>query len=615
MEQAPSQIYTPLMKGGYIQKRGSEWVIQPAQEIDHTTFAAIPINDDLFGRLRPVNGTRNSFEIFIQTGKYDYQPVKYDPRTKRAFLYVRGARVLHAQANPSASFRPAVLVKSGPMESKRSEAVIYPCDENADPLELDDDLVEAYRDQISKEQEKILGKNGVLVDGHPVFYIQNDSGKVIAVGHCRMLRIPYPLAPKDLLPRVHREERKLDLAEAIFGYARRIKKNEAPLRERSFAGRVFFSNACLVEDQTDIWLARGKTVTPKVLGGPKPTTFQHYLVQTEPDRYQMGQTRDGKPKWELRLADYASHGKTTLRGSKLYWHKGPVGLDDIQKGAEDPGKENVLTQIQPLRAGVRFKFRIDFENLAREELGALAWVLNIASQDGYRLKLGMGKPLGLGAVAINSNLRLIDRYGRYRKLWEGEGFHLAERSADGELAKLAVEFERFILQALGSRAARLAEVERIRDLLLLLSFPGPHPAHTRYLEISRRDPQAKHGKRNEYRERPVLPTPYGVWTMPAPGGSATGERPPVNASTSSSPGEEWTGVVKKYGLGNKGDYGFIVYRNEQGNEVEIYVNRRRLASGLERLERGQTVIFKIGTGFRGDPEAQDVRLADSRRKN
>lgn len=56
-----------------------------------------------------------------------------------------------------------------------------------------------------------------------------------------------------------------------------------------------------------------ETITPSILASPKPTTFQHYLVQTS----------DEKPE----LKHYASQPNqdTVIRGHKLYWHKINIG--------------------------------------------------------------------------------------------------------------------------------------------------------------------------------------------------------------------------------------------------------------------------------------------------
>ena len=53
------------------------------------------------------------------------------------------------------------------------------------------------------------------------------------------------------------------------------------------------------------------------------------------------------------------------------------------------------------------------------------------------------------------------------------------------------------------------KLERIQQLLHMLSWPGPVPSEekSRYMEIERYDPSARRKKRNEYRERPVLPDP------------------------------------------------------------------------------------------------------------
>lgn len=129
------------------------------------------------------------------------------------------------------------------------------------------------------------------------------------------------------------------------------------------------------------------------------------LVQTQPNKFEIGRDKLGKPKYETRLADYTDP-QAAIRGHKLYWHKGEVTLGDIE--SQGKAKDAVLTRIRPLRAGVEFRFRIRFDNLSDVELGALLWTLQIAADDRYRLKLGMGKPLGLGA---NKSYGFIKPYG------------------------------------------------------------------------------------------------------------------------------------------------------------------------------------------------------------
>ena len=74
-------------------------------------------------------------------------------------------------------------------------------------------------------------------------------------------------------------------------------------------------------------------------------------------------------------------------------------------------------------------------------------------------------------------------------------------------------FEKGVLKFLRQpKGSSFDNLERIQQLLQLLSWPGPLPPEekSRYMEIERYDPSAKRSKRNEYRERPVLPDPSHV---------------------------------------------------------------------------------------------------------
>lgn len=86
-----------------------------------------------------------------------------------------------------------------------------------------------------------------------------------------------------------------------------------------------------------------------------------------------------------------------------------------------------------------FLFQIQFENLSNEELGALLWVLDVAKDTGYRLKLGMGKPYGLGAIKITSTLHLQDHIQRYQGLLKDSRWLAPSESAIGERMQQALK--------------------------------------------------------------------------------------------------------------------------------------------------------------------------------
>ncbi|MGH2542518.1 MAG: TIGR03986 family type III CRISPR-associated RAMP protein, partial [Ardenticatenaceae bacterium] len=309
-----------------------------------------------------------------------------------------------------------------------------------------------------------------------------------------------------------------DLADAIFGWVEEKGVREEWVwgpQQPARAGRVFFGDAHFEGASDGVWYASpNQTITPRILGQPKPTTFQHYLVQA----HGRGHTPDNKST----LAHYGTPtpDETVIRGHKLYWHKGAE--PDIKATAKElerkpdsseRKRESQLTSITPLRPGVHFRFRIAFENLRDEELGALLWTLALPGEPGkaYYHKLGMGKPLGMGAVKVTPHLYTTDREARYQHLFAGEGWAEAVREAD--IQPFIECFDQFVRDQIGSGTARLADEERIQMLLAMLEWrEGTNSWRdlTRYMEI-------EYGPRklNEYKERPVLPDPLAVSGRPS----------------------------------------------------------------------------------------------------
>lgn len=610
--------YTPLMRAGYMTFRDGEWQIQPAREIDGTTFARIS-SRRIPQRLEPWENAKNAAKIWVQPSRYDYQKVR------GGFLRIRYARVLRASASPEPGLTAGVLARSGWMPNKASEAVIYEANEKVKPLPIEDELVQLYRNHLSqayqqqalsgKEKDALLGPKGVVEEGHPVFYLVED-GKVVFFGHCMMFRLPYRKSPLNFVPETLRREVDTDLAEAIFGYTkgtetreeRRRWRDAAEPKQRAYAGRVFVSDAVPLPGQDgDLYLGGEEPVVPRILGGPKATTFQHYLTQQHPNPIDTGQrTRDGRSKMRLDLSDYAAEtpGETVIRGHKLYWHKGEVGLEDIREQGPVHERDTQHTHIRPVKAGVHFDFCVRFENLSDIELGALLWMLERAGERAYRLNLGMGKPYGMGAVTIKSSLHLEnrgrpeERSGRYSRLFGADrNWATGEILDENAWPRATAAFERYVLDCLGEMGPkRLEEMERIQALLAMLSWPGPSTKETRYLEIEREDPDAKRGKVNEYKDRPVLPSPSAL--------SGTPVTPPTTARAEIGlpPGYE-RGRIQAWGLGHNRSYGYIKPENGSDN---VFVHRSGLASGTESLRVGQLVLYRKVDGMRG-PQAQDVR--------
>jgi len=491
MKEVGQRTYASQVKAGYLHRQGQGWEIIPASPISGVSFARIErdIIRTIQDSLSRWHGCRNAHKIYVAV-----DPVR-DHSHNRGRIKLRYAKVSRASHEPKSGLHEGVLVQTGPVPRKHLEFVFgLPSERKC--LSIPEEVVAAYRDQITDDQKKLLGDSAALRNWQPIFYIIED-GKLRFWGHAMMFRLPYRSSPQDFVPEALRDPNMTDLAEAMFGYVEPDENAERPVAR---AGRVFFSEATLERGQDDIWLSE-EPITPRILASPKPTTFQHYLVQTEPDD-------------RRRLSHYASPApeETVIRGHKLYWHKGDARREDFEEDKPVQPDDTQHTSIEPVKSGVRFRFGVHFENLGPVELGALLWLLEMAADDGYRLKLGMGKPFGLGAVRVEGTLHLTDRSARYTRLLKEDGWATGEQpNADAAWSSATRAFEQWILSdhELNPKGAEtLKDVDRIKMLCFLLSWHGPEPPRekTRYLEIQH--PQ----EGNEYNERPVLPTPADVLT-------------------------------------------------------------------------------------------------------
>ena len=83
-----------------------------------------------------------------------------------------------------------------------------------------------------------------------------------------------------------------------------------------------------------------------------------------------------------------------LRGRKFYFHSKPKTVDILNK-------RNMATR--PAKAGSTFAFKVFFDNISRNQLKQLLWVLTIGDNDknsSLMHKIGAGKPVGYGSVKI-----------------------------------------------------------------------------------------------------------------------------------------------------------------------------------------------------------------------
>lgn len=370
-------------------------------------------------------------------------------------------------------WKPGILVITGNIPKKQKEFVFLLPEADTERVKVPETMLDRFHDddQITQWQEKAFPadkprpnsrkRSGMLVTqpgkyDNPVFFLRENNALVF-FGRAGMFRLPYRNSPTTLIPDGLRNPDVIDFAEAMFGFIRPEKRKTGKQgdRERAYAGRLSVTDARIITDISDPFEPE---ITPPILGSPKPTAFQHYLVQP--------QTNDPK-----KFIHYDST-EAKIRGHKLYWRQRRETATQIPSAttASPAPNDTQHTRMRPVKRGIQFRFRVDFENLTDIELGALAWVLLLGSEDHHpnaRHMLGMGKPFGMGVVKLDAQLMLRDWQQRYVSLFSSTGTGWSSGDSEVSSSDCLQAFETFMLRQpninFNNRIAELLSLLTIRD--------------------------------------------------------------------------------------------------------------------------------------------------------
>ncbi|MEH1992106.1 TIGR03986 family type III CRISPR-associated RAMP protein [Nostoc sp.] len=513
------------LKAGYLEEEAGKWYIRSVIEVNDSKNSYFEVKERDIQIYMPSLITMDKEKYLPQYIKITFDIKNNSIQISERDIYqfkgwlVTSGNMLET-ANLDEVQRKAKLRSK---EGRKYHYIIPEVDNSADAhrLEICADAITDYRLSLTDYQKGKLFKenkknqfhpdNGILKVGIPIFYCESIREQPVKLfGQSPNFRIPY--YPKghtkaadaiDFIPENLRESSIIDIADAIFGFVRQKKQSQEVAQSR--ASRVFISNAQCKTDNNDICL-ENHPITPKILASPKPTTFQHYLVQSDEINCD-----------KKNLKHYASEPikDTVIRGHKLYWRKG--SNPKVKHLNPDEPSDTQVTQIKPIKPGVNFEFTIYFENLSDVELGALTWVLDIAQNNKYRLSLGMGKPLGMGAIKINHQLYLSQKKGRYTQLFDSSSWYIPETLVKSSNYK--DKFDEYILCQLKQagtyeKIGKFNQIPRIQMLLAMLTWEEnpsqDYLEQTRYMEIERKEAPCIGSDPNEYKERRVLPTPLQV---------------------------------------------------------------------------------------------------------
>jgi CRISPR-associated protein (TIGR03986 family) len=408
-----------------------------------------------------------------------------------------------------------ILVLTGSMNSKKQAFVFFkaispeiidvPNDLSEEDVNKhlvnrfnDDDQLTQWQKsafQKDKPEKDSRKRDGLLSSGEPVFFLrEGENNRLSFFGRARMFRLPYLKTPLDFVPNELRKAEQIDFAESIFGYTKKAGDGKA----KAFSSKVFVTDARLKPNQSNIFLPN---IVPSILASPKPTAFQHYLVQTT-------DVKDNLFHYGNKTPD-----ETVIRGHKLYWHRGKISENDIKVKPNSPNVDGsgkvdefskVHTQFTPVKPDILFEFKVYFENLSNEELGALCWVLKPQGETDktYYQKIGMGKAFGMGAVHLEADFYLENRVSRYTTLFSENNWEKSNFKADVEKWKCFSDaFEKKILTETQSDKNTLCEVERIKMLLKILEWKDEME------DENIKTTSDFESENNDFKERRVLPNP------------------------------------------------------------------------------------------------------------
>lgn len=267
--------------------------------------------------------------------------------------------------------------------AKKYEFVFYNTQEN--PKTVSSSVMSGFRQIHQDTQEWQFWQSNLqrLKHGIPVFYHANGQS-VSSLGLAMMYKLPYKHSIHDAIAHTNAQhtshQEYIGMADLLFGYIDEQSNTEG------LRGRVHIGFAEL-QDKTPLL----KFSPSVVLSSPKPTYYPTYIYQK----------KGGSGFSQL------MENSVKIAGWKRYQAKAVVDYPKLEaKVAEN---KKVQVQLETIANDTEFSFIIRWHNLRPVELGALLWSLDFDKPNQCYHALGMGKPFGLGQVALSVSKSQLSR--------------------------------------------------------------------------------------------------------------------------------------------------------------------------------------------------------------
>lgn len=414
------------VRAGYIRKRGGSYYIYKTEsELENMNYYVVREKTIVDAYLKAKEDGKTSFaydffaeknnmqnmidveyeEVFDRQSKKNVlrgkKNVEYVPYFAEVCYSVSASnsryinRIKEATEENCLTMKKGYIMSTGFMDGKQVFYVIPAIDESKEAIKIPDNDLKCFQIDYNKRETKLgdkydkardaakkkffaLPEEGVI---KPVFYIElyqerykKDIEEHIYFGFTPRLRIFYDYTIAHGIKAAHRDSGdKLDYAKALFGYTGEEKKDSAIAQ--NYKGRLSFGDAVVENNVKEM------NRVALMLGSPSPTSYYDYL------------TLSGKmDKFGNSVPYTYNDPEFEIRGIKQYWlHDGVV--------SSDAPESKMSTVMRPLPKNTKFKGKIRFKNLKKDEVGLLLWSLCL--ENGSSMNVGKAKSYGYGRIKVS----------------------------------------------------------------------------------------------------------------------------------------------------------------------------------------------------------------------
>ena len=322
--------------------------------------------------------------------------------------------------------------------NKHNERVFFSVSNDTKKMVVSASVVNSYRRIVESysEQRKInelqrnvrpnrftgVDSKALLRKGSLAYAVLSDDEAVVEelvptmVGRRSYCMSPRSLAEKQCVTPLG-SATEASAADRLFGYVVSNPREGAENGGVASRGRLIFGQV----DTSSVVLSREETPIAPLLS-PKPASARRFLTDIKGGTpMKKGECDEDSQKKDrvLRRSEYFRSGQY-LGVAAHPVHRSILGSDNfpssatrapLQEGVRQDNRQIHSVAKTWIRPGSVLRCRMRFENLSRNELAALVWLLEPAnlvpiseqnaekSKVGY-LRVGLGKPLGLGAVEV-----------------------------------------------------------------------------------------------------------------------------------------------------------------------------------------------------------------------